>query len=250
MHLTVILPQYTELKNLKAGVLQSVYDFLHKQIYDWEVIIVDGGSTDNSALETEKIIKNLKGFYQIKALHEGKPLAISKGIEQSHGKWILLADMDQSTPVSEVNKLFKFTDKFPVVIGSRGKKRNEASILRKTAGFAFSTYRRLLVLTKIVDTQCGFKLFREDIIKKYFPLLESLKKVNVKGWTVSAYDVELLFMIEKGGYKIKEVPVDWTDKDISNTKDRKFVNESLDMMKQILTVQINNLKGKYKKGAP
>lgn len=248
MYLSVVVPQYNELKNIRAGVLQSIYDYLKKQNYDWEVIIIDDGSTDSSAKETESIIKNLKGFRQIRAEHAGKPSAIAIGVTEARGDWILLADMDQSTPINEVEKLFKYTDEFPVVIGSRGKKRNEASVLRKTAGVMFSTYRRVLVLPRIVDTQCGFKLFRQDIIKSYFPLLGSLKKNNVKGWSVSAYDVELLFMIDKGGYGIKEVQVKWADQDISNTKDRKFINESLDMMKQILRVQLNNILGKYKKG--
>lgn len=249
MRLSVVIPQYNELKNLRAGVLQSVNDYLSKQSYDWEVIIIDDGSTDDSAQETEQIIKDLKGFRQIKAQHGGKPASTARGVEEAIGDWILLADMDQSTPISEVEKLFRYTGEYDVVIGSRGKRRNDASILRKTAGFIFSTYRRLLVLSHIVDTQCGFKLFKKEVIKKYFPLLGSLLKTRVKGWSVSAYDVELLFMINKGGYKIKEVSVAWKDEDISNTKDRKFVKESLDMIKQILTVQINNIRGKYKKGA-
>lgn len=246
MFLSVVLPQYNEFKNIKAGVLQSIYDYLSKQKYSWEVIIVDDGSTDTTADEVDKIIKTLNGFRQIRASHGGKPVATSKGIEAATGEWILLSDMDQSTPISEVEKLFKYTNDYPVVIGSRGKRRNEATLLRKTAGVVFSTYRRVLVLSHIVDTQCGFKLFRSDILKQYFPHLGSLNKNNVKGWSVSAYDVELLFMIDKGKYKIKEVPVIWKDQDISNTKERKFINESLDMMKQILLVQLNNITGKYK----
>ena len=179
MYLSVVLPQYNELRNLKAGVLQSVFNYLNKQTYTWEVIVIDDGSTDSSGEATAEIIKALKGFRQIKAEHKGKPFAIEKGINEATGDWILLADMDQSTPISELGKLIKYIDTYSVVIGSRGKKRNEASILRKTAGVVFSTYRRMLVLSKLHDTQCGFKLFRKDIIKKYFPMLASLKQSKV-----------------------------------------------------------------------
>jgi glycosyltransferase involved in cell wall biosynthesis len=247
MFLSIVIPQYNESENLKAKVLDRVYQYLTRQNYSWEVIIVDDGSSDNSVELATTSIRDKKGFTLYEAQHGGKPLAILHGVEKAQGEYILLADMDQSTPISELEKLLKYTPKFEAIIGSRGKRRSQASLLRKAAGFIFSSYRRVLILGEIVDTQCGFKLFKADLIKKLFPLLSAVQKDNVKGWSVSAFDVELLFMIKKAGREIKEVWVKWNDEDLSLTKDRKFIQESLDMVKQIMMIQLNNLKGKYAK---
>ena len=90
-------------------------------------------------------------------------------------------------------------------------------------------------------------MYRTDLAKKLFPRLDAVS-MKIEGWTVTAFDVELLFMAQKRGHKIKEVPVQWEDEDVSDTKNRggKFVKESLDMAKQILQVRINWLRGKYR----
>ncbi|MBU1130072.1 hypothetical protein KKE45_02005, partial [Patescibacteria group bacterium] len=113
----------------------------------------------------------------------------------------------------------------------------------------FLSIRRLFLLPKIRDTQCGFKAFKTDVVKKIFPkLFFFAQKRNKKGWTVSAYDVELLFMLQKQGYKIKEIPVMWKNEDTSTTKGdnlKRFKKESIQMVKEILNILINNFKGKY-----
>lgn len=242
--LSVVMSQYNELNNLKNGSINRLHEYLLKQDYSWEIVIVDDGSIDGSRDYTEKL--NLKGIKYFKADHKGKAGGLNRAINEASGEWILMTDIDQSTPIKEVEKLLKFKEEFNVIIGSRGVKRVNNNIIRKLAGFIFSTLRRVLILNHIVDTQCGFKLFKANLLKNLFPKLEVVNSFKASGWNVTAFDVELLFMCEKTGNKIKEIEVLWKNEDISDSKDRKFVKESLDMFKQISKVFINNIKGKYK----
>jgi dolichyl-phosphate beta-glucosyltransferase len=245
-YLSVVIPQYNELSNLRRGVLSEVRSYLDKQNYSWEVIISDDGSSDNSYEFSEDFSKNNTNFRLVKGDHGGKAVALLNGINSARGEIILMTDMDQSTPLKEIEKLLPwFSEGYEVVIGSRGQKRMNSSITRKMASFMFSNFRRILLLRNIKDTQCGFKAFRSDILQKLFPKLDAVKPKDIKGWTVSAFDVELLYISQRQGYKIKEVTVEWNNEDVSETKDRKFVKESIDMLKQILKVRVNSIRGKY-----
>lgn len=243
--LSIIIPQYNELSNLKKGLLHSAFDYLVKQDFAYEVLIVDDGSTDGSLNYLTENYSDKDFLKIIEAEHGGKPVAINRGIKESSGEYILFTDMDQSTPLSELDRLIPFIAENHAVIGSRGGKRNSATVTRKVAGFLFSSFRKLFLLKEIDDTQCGFKLFRADILSETFPRLNALKAKDVKGWSVSAFDVELLYLIQKKGGKIKEVRVKWNDEDVSGTKDRKFFHESGDMLKQILLVVWREMKGEY-----
>jgi hypothetical protein len=156
--------------------------------------------------------------------------------------------MDQSTPLKEVEKLLPWFDKdFQVVYGSRGKMRKNFPLTRQITSWGFRFVRGLFLLHDVVDTQCGFKSLDIKVAKQIFPLLEVIRspKAISKGWSVSAFDVELLFLAEKYGYKLKEVDVNWRDEDTSTGKGKNFINESLDMLKQIARVKLNDLQGKY-----
>ena len=158
--------------------------------------------------------------------------------------------MDQSTPLSESLKLLPFFDQgYDVVIGSRGSVRPGASLVRKIMATGFLLGRRLFLLHQIIDTQCGFKAIRTDLAKKIFPNLQFFKdKSDKKGWRVSAFDVELLFIAQKWGYKIKEVLVNWKDEDSSTTKGdnaQRFKKESRQMLQEIIRVKRNDLHGLY-----
>jgi len=154
--------------------------------------------------------------------------------------------MDQATPINQLDKLLPYFGKDDIVIGSRGMTRKNFPIYRKLASFVFLNFRRLLLLSNIKDTQCGFKAFKREIALKLFPKLEFFRKQNqISGWKVSAYDVELLFLAEKNGYIIAEVPVVWEDTDISKGKQRSFIKESKEMLFEIIRVRLNDLKGKY-----
>jgi glycosyltransferase involved in cell wall biosynthesis len=248
--LSVVIPCYNEEENIKRGVLEEIFDFLKTQEFSWEVLVSDDGSTDNSCNLVKERISKFKNFFLVENPHGGKPSALLGGIKKARGEYILFSDMDQSTPISEIKKFLSYTkEKAEAIIGSRGVVRKDFPIYRKVGAFVFMSFRRALILSEIVDTQCGFKLFRADILKKIFPKLEFFKeKKDRSGWVVTSYDVELLHLIKKSGGRIVEIPVLWKDRDKSKTKGSsfsKYFKESKEMLLQILRVKFNDLRGFY-----
>jgi len=245
--LSIILSNYNEHANLQRGVLEEMFNYLKTASFTWEVIINDDGSTDGGDQVITDFVKKHPGFSLIHGSHGGKAVGIWNGIRAAKGKIVLYTDMDQSTPLSELEKLLPWFDKgYDVVFGSRGKMRKNFPLTRQLASWIFRSIRGFMLLHDVVDTQCGFKTMKIEVARKIFPALSVLtKKSTTKGWTVSAFDVELLFLAEKFGYQLKEVDVLWKDEDTSSSKQRGFVSESIDMLLQITQVKINDLSGKY-----
>src|SRR5581483_4464256 len=206
--LSVIITSYNEEANLRRGVLREIYDYLKKKDFSWEVVINDDGSTDGSDKTIQEEIKKLPNFKFVKGNHGGKPAGLWNGLQYATGEWVLFTDIDQSTPISELDKLLPFTNDYCTIIGSRGLGRENFSIYRKIGSVVFLTFRRVLLLPEIKDTQCGFKLFRRADLMKAFPELEFFKvKQRTTGWKVTSYDVELLHILKVNGCNIKEVEV-------------------------------------------
>jgi len=245
--LSVVIPCYNEEKNISRGTLEEVAKHLKIQKYPWQVIISDDASTDGSVRLIGQFINKNPGFSLLKNTHGGKPFVLRAGLKEAKGEIILFTDMDQSTPISELDKLLPYFDQgYEVVIGSRGFTRHGFSLFRQLASNIFRLIRQVLLLKEIVDTQCGFKAFKQEVVKRIFSQMEMFKDIRkVQGWRVSAYDVEALFLAQKFGYQIKEVPVKWTDKDISVGKKRNFAKESKEMFKEVIRVRLNDLLGKY-----
>lgn len=252
-YLSIIIPCYNEEKNLERGVLDEIYQYLYKQDYTWEVIIINDESTDNSKNLIKRFVQNKKNFSMYSIPHGGKPIGIRAGVQKAMGEIVLFTDMDQSTPINELNNLLFWINKgFDVVIGSRGNRRNGFSITRKAGSLIFRAIRRIFLLRNISDTQCGFKLCRRQAALAIFPLLQYFKqKKKFSGWRVSAYDVELLYLFQKLGYSIKEVKVNWNNVDVSDTKKQKgeltrYLRESIEMAQEIIRIKINQTKGLYR----
>lgn len=250
--ISIIIPCYNEQKNLEHGVLDEVLQYLEKQTFAWEVLVVNDASTDQSRQLVSNFIADKTGFALYDIPHGGKPAAVWEGIQRARGEIVLFTDMDQSTPLGELDKLLPWYEQgYDVVIGSRGMTREGFSILRKLGSVVFRLLRQIFLLRGISDTQCGFKSCRREAALKAFPYLQFFKQpVRPTGWKVTAYDVELLHLWEKAGYKTKEVVVDWLNRDRSDTKGgqgelKRYVNESLDMGKQVLRVFLNQTRGDY-----
>lgn len=244
---TVLIPNYNELGNVRRGVLPDVTKYLKKQSYTWEIIVSDDGSTDDSLRLIEDFARENKGVRIIKNPHAGKPYALRSGIKSAGGKYVLLTDMDQSTPITELAKLLPFTNQgFNLVIGSRGARRADSSLIRQLASIAFLLARRLILLPEIKDTQCGFKLIKTTLAKQIFGRMRLFGRANkAVGWKVTAYDVELLHLAKKMGERIKEVRVVWKNEDTAFGKKRNFLKESLEMLFEIMRVRLNDMLGKY-----
>lgn len=248
--ISIIIPCYNEENNLRRGVLDEVHQFLITQKFNYEVIICNDQSTDNSLQLAQAFAREHNKFKVYDFPKGGKPGAIWHGIQKAKYPLVLFVDMDQSTPLSEVKKLLPFyNQKYDIVIGSRGQERKGQSVIRQIGSQVFSTIRNLLLQTNISDTQCGFKSMKTDVALKLFPQLAAVKNnFRQTGWRVTAYDVELLFIANKLGYSIKEVPVKWKNEDTSDTKgdlNSRYFKESKQMAREVWRVFLNNLEGTY-----
>ena len=238
---TVLLPNYNESANVHRGILQDIVKYLAHADFASEILISDDGSTDDSLALIKQIAASHPQIRIVENKHAGKPYALRAGISAAHGRYVLLTDMDQSTPITELRKLLPFTNQgFRVVIGSRGASRDNSSFIRKyIISLGFLTVRRLILLPEIKDTQCGFKLIETTLAKQIFSHMRIFGRVNrAVGWKVTAYDVELLYLAKKMGNI-------WKNEDVSSGKSRNFVKESIEMFLEILRVRINDMLGKY-----
>jgi dolichyl-phosphate beta-glucosyltransferase len=244
---TILIPNYNESENVHRGVLKDIVSYLKTQKYTWEIVISDDGSTDDSLILIKRYATTVPEIHVLENVHAGKPYALRAGIDGAKGEFVLFADMDQSTPISELAKLLPWTEQgYKVVIGSRGSSRGGTPLYRQLASVVFLLARRAILLPEIHDTQCGFKLLETGLAKKIFAKMRLFGRVNkAAGWKVTAYDVELLHVAKKMGEQIKEVRVDWKNEDTSSGKARNFLKESVEMFAEILRVRVNDMLGKY-----
>ena len=246
-HLSVIIPAYNEEPNFKKGALDDVSKYLAKQQYLWEVLVVDDGSEDSTASLCADFAKKHNNFRIIKNPHQGKAETVKAGVRQAKGEYILFTDFDQSTPLSEIEKLLPLFPDYDIVIGSRqlpGAKREKEPIYRHLMGLVFNLLVQVIAVRGIWDTQAGFKCFKKDVAKILFEKLKVYGKgKKVKGALVTAFDVELLFIAKKHNYKIKEVPIIWHHEATSRVSP---IKDSLRMLRDVLRIRLNDLRGVYK----
>jgi glycosyltransferase involved in cell wall biosynthesis len=243
--LSVVMPAYNEEYNLRTGVLDSVFDYLTEQKYSWEILFADDGSTDNTAKLAEEFGRKHKNFFVLKEPHRGKAGTVTAGILKAKGEIILFTDTDQATPIDQIEKILpKFKEGYDVVIGSRHG-REGAPIIRKIMAYGFSLLRLLVLRLPFKDTQCGFKAFSSGAAGEIFKRLEifSSKKKSEGASVTAGFDLEILYIARKLGYKIAEVPVDWHHKEGTKVDP---VKDSIEGLRGLLMVRFNSLQGKYK----
>ena len=243
-YLSVVVPAYQEEKNIKKGAPDEIVSYLKKQKYSWEIIFVDDGSEDETASLLEKYTKKDDCIRLIKNPHQGKAATVTTGMLASSGDVILFSDMDQATPIREIEKLLPWFEKYDIVIGSR-KGMEGAPIVRKIMAFGFILLRTIVLRLPFNDTQIGFKAFTrkatQDVFKglRIFGQQKKIKKAAVK----AGFDLEVLFVARKLGYKIKEVPVEWHYKGSIRVSP---LRDSIDGLKDLLRIRWYALKGDYK----
>ena len=242
LKISLIVPCYNEELNIQKGTLDKIGNFTKDDKRFIEVIISDDGSTD----KTKKIIKEkyLKLFPKFKLLenpHQGKAGAIISAIKKAKGNWVFFTDFDLATPIEEVEKLISAARKdIPIIIGSRNTSREGAPIIRKIMALGFIFLRNILLnLKEIKDTQCGFKMFKKEASLKIINQLKVFnQKRNIKTSSVSAgFDLEFLFIAQKLGFKIKEIPVSWKHVE---TKNVSFFKDTLETIIDIIKIKLND----------
>lgn len=246
VYLSVVIPCYEEMANLQKGVLDKVVHFLSKKKYSWEVIVVDDGSHDGSAEFVEEFRKENEGVILLNNSHLGKAGAVTKGMLAAKGEYIIFTDMDQATPIEEINKLFPyFEEGYDIVIGSRYETRRGSPWTRQVMSRAWMMLRKLVIGLGIRDTNCGFKMFRKNTANVLFKKLDKVHHgfSKISGSAVTAgFDVELLYLAEHLGYSIKEVPVTWLyveSRRVSPVKD------SLEAIKALIDISVKKRKRAY-----
>lgn len=244
--LSIVIPSFDEMANLQKGVLDKVSRFLAKKKYSYEVIIVDDGSRDGSVEFVEEFVAQHKNFSLIKNKHMGKSGAVTAGVLRSSGEYVLFTDMDQATPIEELDHVLPHLEKgFDVVIGSRAQRRG-SPLARRIVSRGAILLRKLIVgMNDILDTQCGFKVFRKDAAKVLFKKIAKIHNgfSEIHGSAVSAgFDMELLYMAKKMGYSVKEVPVDWQ---YVETRRVSPVKDSIEGVLDLIKIKKNDLKGLY-----
>jgi len=220
--LSVIIPVYNEEKRI-GSTLPKIFHYLNKKNIDYEIIVVDDGSTD----QTIPIVENFPKCNLLR--HEknmGKGATVRTGIKYASGEFILFTDADNSTPIEELDKFWNKRHHYDILIGSRHIKGSDIRLKqpwhRQIVTYLGNILIQLVLWIRIKDTQCGFKFFKKNIAKDLF----SLQKINRWG-----FDMELLYIAKKKKYTVREIPVIWIDSPNSRLKPADFFKTFIELFK-------------------
>ncbi|MEZ5330590.1 MAG: glycosyltransferase family 2 protein [Thermoanaerobaculia bacterium] len=202
MELSVVVPAFNESHRLPAT-LERILTYLSARGERFEILVVDDGSTDDTATLAEGF--SPRGVRVLRHPgNRGKGAALRTGVAASLGEWVLLCDADLATPIEEIERLRAHAGDADVVAGSRAV--TDADIVRRqpfyreAMGRSFNLWLRLLGLTDLGDTQCGFKLLRGEAARQLFA------RLTIERF---AWDVELLQLARREGLRVVEVGVVW-----------------------------------------
>ena len=214
LDLSVVIPAYNEAGRIQSTI-KEVYKYLRDKVKSFEIIVVDDGSDDDTALKVKELIPRISELKLIELpFHQGKGWAVRTGMLEAKGSLVLMTDADLSCPISELEKLKKaIEDGAHLAVGSRrvsgARLIRRQPWLREKIGLAFGFFTRRIIPTGIMDTQCGFKCFKKEVAEKLFSLQTS------SGF---CFDLEILALARRLGYRIAEVPVVWEHSPDSRVK--------------------------------
>ena len=218
--LSVIIPAFNEEQRL-PNTLEQVLAYLRDQPYRSEILVIENASQDNTYQVAKEFAQShTTANLPIQVIREpqrGKGNAVKRGIYAASGAYLFMCDADLSMPVTEINRFFPpELEGFDISIASReasGAVRYNEPAYRHFVGRIFNTLIRVLALPELNDTQCGFKCFKAAIAEDLF------RDLNITGWS---FDVEILYLAQRRGYRIVEIPIPWyynPDSHISVVKD-------------------------------
>jgi glycosyltransferase involved in cell wall biosynthesis len=234
--LSIIIPAYNEEHRLPRA-FEQIEEFRQTISYDLEVIIVENGSRDRTAEVTKQYAEQYPYIRLLQVETRGKGLAVKAGMLAASGDYRFMADADFSMPVKEIHKFLPpKLDHYDIAIGSReanGAKRINEPEYRHIIGRVNTWIIKLIALRGFEDTQCGFKMFTGEAAEDLF----SVQQANGIG-----FDVELIYIAVKRGYRIEEIGVTWY---FDAESKMRLVQDSWALLKEIWAIRHNWREGLY-----
>lgn len=237
--LSIVIPAYNEEKRI-VKTLNRIVEYMDNK--DYEILVVNDGSKDKTVEVVEEVKEAVNNKVRIinNPGNKGKGYSVKNGMLYAKGDLLLFSDADLSTPIEELEKLLPFVEwRYGVVIGSRALKESDVKVhqpfYRELMGKFFNKIVRLLAVKGIRDTQCGFKLFTREAADKVF----KLQKLD--GFS---FDVEILYLAKKLGFKIKEVPIIWVNDEETKVSS---IKDSAKMFLDVLKIKFWDLTKDYSK---
>jgi dolichyl-phosphate beta-glucosyltransferase len=236
---SLVIPAYNEERRIGAS-LKAILRYLDENPCSAELIVVDDGSEDQTWAVAREC---LDGDVCHKILryrgNRGKGYAVKTGALSASGRYIVFMDADLSTPIEELGRLTKALDQgYDVAIGTRKHRdalvKRRQPLYRELLGKAFTLLSNILVARHISDITCGFKGFKREVAR------DILQRQSICNWS---FDAEILFLAQRLGYSIKEVPVTWFD--VEGTRVR-LSRDILGSLEGILQIRINHLLNSYR----
>ena len=239
--LSIIIPAYNEAHRI-GRTLESIREFLQGTSLASEVIVVDDGSTDETAALVEQFMREhpqMAFRLERNRRNEGKGYSVRRGVLAARGEIVLFTDADLSAPIAEAPKLYEpiAADMADVVIGSRALDPQLVTqpLGRRLAGRLFNLCVRALTGLRFKDTQCGFKAYRREAILPIF---------RVQRITGFGFDAEVLYLARKRGLRLREVPVRWSHSEGSRVR---MMRDAIRMVLNLAETRCNDLTGRYDK---
>jgi glycosyltransferase involved in cell wall biosynthesis len=233
---SIVVPAYNEAARIGAT-LETLCEHLQQRPWDWEIRVVDDGSTDQTASIAGTFAAEEPRLVVQREPHRGKGGAVKAGLLASSAGYRFMCDADLSMPISELkNFLPPLLDDYDVAIGTRegaAARRVGEPPSRHLVGRMFNLFVQRLVLPGIEDSQCGFKMFTARAVQAILP------HTTVDGW---AFDVEMLAIARAQGLRIVEVPIEWhyrSESRLSVTRD------GVRMLREILAIRSRTATGAY-----
>ncbi len=239
MDYTIIIPAYNEAKRI-CPTLLDIAHYCTQEKLEVEILVIDDGSTDTTVSLIEQFHTYDSRIRLIRlAQNFGKGHAVRTGFLNARAPYVLFTDADGATPIGELERLRTVLDDgFDIAIGSRGiqtsKTLVEANWFRHILGRMFHFSVLCLGISGIVDTQCGFKLGKKAVIE------DIAGRMRMVGFS---FDVEMLWIAKLQGYRVAEVPINWTHQEGSKVN---ILYDGIRMLRDLVRIRKNTVQGRYK----
>ena len=237
---SIVIPAYNERARILAT-LRSVVDTVRAHQWPAEVIVVNDGSTDETAQLVGEFSRTAPEVRLMNnPRNRGKGYSVRSGLLHAEGEIVMFTDADLSAPIDEAERLFAaIAGGADIAIGSRwlatSRQTHRQPLYRQFFGRCFNALTRAVMRLPFADTQCGFKAFTRSAAQTVFQLQ------TIERW---GFDPEILFIARKRGYRVTEVPVSWAHDARSRIS---YLRDGLQMLKELAIVRWNALVGRYGK---